>query len=41
MIICIIGLIASLAINDIAIFVFSVLFLIAFWAIGLIDMISK
>lgn len=40
-IICIIGLIVSLAINNIATFAFSVLFMFAFWAIGLIDMTRK
>lgn len=40
-IICIIGLIVSLAINNVATFTFSVLFMVAFWAIGLIDMIRK
>ena len=40
-IICIIGLIVSLTINNIITFIFSVLFMFAFWAIGLIDMIRK
>ena len=39
--ICIIGLIVSLAINNIATFTFSVLFMFAVWAIGLIDMMRK
>ena len=40
-IISIIGLIISLAINNIIAFTFSILFMFAFWAIGLIDMIRK
>lgn len=39
--VCVIGLIISLALNNIIIFSFSVLFMVAFWAIGLIDMIRK
>lgn len=41
MIICIIGLIASLVLNNIAIFAFSVLFMVAFLAIALIDISRK
>lgn len=37
-VICIIGLIFSLVMNNIVIFSFSILFMIAFWAIALIDM---
>ena len=40
-IISIIGLFISLAINDITIFSFSVLFMIAFWAIAMIDIARK
>lgn len=40
-IICIIGLIVSLAINNITIFFFSVLFMFAFWAIAIIDISRK
>lgn len=40
-IICIIGLIISLASNNIAIFSFSVLFMLAFWGIALIDISRK
>ena len=40
-IISIIGLIISLAINNIITFTFSVLFMFAFWGIGLIDMMRK
>ena len=40
-IICIIGLIVSLTINNIITFTLSILFMFAFWAIGLIDMIRK
>ena len=40
-IISIIGLIISLAINNIATFTFSVLFMFAFWAIALIDISRK
>ena len=40
-VICIIGLMISLIINDITIFSFSVLFMIAFWAIALIDIAQK
>ena len=40
-VICIIGLFISLAINDIAIFLFSVLFMLAFWAIALLDIARK
>ena len=40
-IISIIGLIVSLAINNIITFTFSVLSMFGFWAIALIDMIRK
>ena len=40
-IISIIGLIISLAINNITTFSFSVLFMIAFWAIAMIDISRK
>ena len=40
-IICIIGLMVSLIINNITIFFFSVLFMIAFWAIAMIDIARK
>jgi hypothetical protein len=40
-IICIIGLIIRLAINNITTFFFSVLFMVAFWAIALIDISRK
>lgn len=40
-IICIIGLIVSLAINNITTFFFSVLFMFAFWAIAIIDISRK
>ena len=40
-IICIIGLMVSLTINSITIFTFSILFMIAFWAIALIDISRK
>ena len=40
-VICIICLMISLIINDITIFSFSVLFMIAFWAIALIDIARK
>lgn len=40
-IICAIGLIISLVINNIVIFAFSVVFMVAFWAIALIDISRK
>ena len=40
-IISIIGLIVSLAINNIITFTFSVLFMVAFWAIAMIDIARK
>ena len=40
-IICVVGLIFSLAINNIVIFLFSVLFMFAFWAIAIIDLSNK
>ena len=40
-IICIIGLMISLVTNNIVVFYLSVLFMVAFWAIALIDISRK
>lgn len=40
-IICAIGFVFSLAINDIAMFIFSTLFMFAFFAIALLDIARK